>query len=131
MKCILISFFVCNVWQLGLRHSTTRQCVDQNQTVLAIDFVPDRETCIMKSYTWTNTPVNFDNVIEAYVSLVQVATFKGWIQVIYSAIDSRVRSHSVIIIFVLFVVDTFLTCFVVYIFPGKIHGFLRKSTTFH
>lgn len=66
------------------------QCVDKNQTVLGIDFVPDRETCIMKNYTWINAPVNFDNVIEAYLSLLQVATFKGWIQVILNAIDARV-----------------------------------------
>lgn len=67
------------------------QCVDKNQSVLPIEVVPDRETCAMKDYTWTNMPVNFDNVIEAYLSLLQVATFKGWIQIIYSAVDTQVR----------------------------------------
>lgn len=50
-----------------------------------------RNTCIDKGhqdYEWTNSPVNFDNVIEAYLSLLQVATFKGW--VIQGAVDSRV-----------------------------------------
>lgn len=68
----------------------TIQCVDKNQTKLDVAFVPDRQTCITKNYTWANSPVNFDNVIQAYFSLFQVATFKGWIQLIYDAIDSRV-----------------------------------------
>lgn len=52
--------------------------------------MPDRTTCIDKHYEWTNSPVNFDNVIEAYLSLLQVATFKGWIGLIQDAVDSRV-----------------------------------------
>lgn len=43
-----------------------------------------------KQYGWANGPVNFDNVIEAYLSLLQVATFKGWIRLIEDAVDSRV-----------------------------------------
>ncbi|XP_031630611.1 sodium channel protein para-like [Contarinia nasturtii] len=65
------------------------QCVDRNQTRLGIDFVDSRNTCIDKHYEWTNSAVNFDNVIEAYLSLLQVATFKGWIRVIQDAVDSR------------------------------------------
>lgn len=71
-------------------HTQQQQCVDKNQTRLDTDFVPDRSTCIAKNYTWTNSPVNFDNILQAYLSLLQVATFKGWIQIIYDAIDSRV-----------------------------------------
>lgn len=48
------------------------------------------------NYEWTNSPVNFDNVIEAYLSLLQVATFKGWIRLIQDAVNSRV-SHTPII----------------------------------
>lgn len=55
-----------------------------------MDFVPDRKTCIEKNYTWTNSPVNFDDVFQAYLSLLEIATFKGWIHIIYDAIDSRV-----------------------------------------
>lgn len=49
-----------------------------------------RNACINKQYEWANGPVNFDNVIEAYLSLLQVATFKGWIRLIEDAVDSRV-----------------------------------------
>lgn len=68
----------------------TRQCVDEKHEPLKADFVANRNACIEKHYEWTNEPVNFDNVIEAYLSLLQVATFKGWIQIIRDAVDSRV-----------------------------------------
>ena len=37
---------------------------------------------------WANSNVNFDSVLAAYVSLFQVATFKGWIDVMNGAVDS-------------------------------------------
>ena len=38
---------------------------------------------------WANSKINFDNVLAAYVSLFQVATFKGWLDVMKGAVDSR------------------------------------------
>ncbi|XP_019721876.1 sodium channel protein type 4 subunit alpha B-like isoform X2 [Hippocampus comes] len=38
---------------------------------------------------WKNSPINFDNVGIAYLSLLQVATFKGWMDIMYSAMDSK------------------------------------------
>ncbi|XP_019472702.1 sodium channel protein type 1 subunit alpha-like isoform X3 [Meleagris gallopavo] len=38
---------------------------------------------------WKNVKVNFDNVGAGYLSLLQVATFKGWMEIMYAAVDSR------------------------------------------
>uniref|UniRef100_A0A8C0W851 Sodium channel protein n=1 Tax=Castor canadensis TaxID=51338 RepID=A0A8C0W851_CASCN len=38
---------------------------------------------------WKNVKVNFDNVGFGYLSLLQVATFKGWMDIMYAAVDSR------------------------------------------
>ncbi|XP_053926631.1 sodium channel protein type 2 subunit alpha [Cuculus canorus] len=38
---------------------------------------------------WKNEKVNFDNVGAGYLSLLQVATFKGWMIIMYAAVDSR------------------------------------------
>ncbi|XP_065493537.1 sodium channel protein type 2 subunit alpha-like isoform X5 [Caloenas nicobarica] len=38
---------------------------------------------------WQNVKVNFDNVGAGYLSLLQVATFKGWMLIMYAAVDSR------------------------------------------
>uniref|UniRef100_A0A8C4M6N3 Sodium channel protein n=1 Tax=Equus asinus asinus TaxID=83772 RepID=A0A8C4M6N3_EQUAS len=38
---------------------------------------------------WLNVKVNYDNVGLGYLSLLQVATFKGWMDIMYAAVDSR------------------------------------------
>uniref|UniRef100_A0A8C0EGE2 Sodium channel protein n=1 Tax=Bubo bubo TaxID=30461 RepID=A0A8C0EGE2_BUBBB len=38
---------------------------------------------------WVNVKVNFDNVGSGYLALLQVATFKGWMDIMYAAVDSR------------------------------------------
>uniref|UniRef100_H2YKP2 Sodium channel protein n=1 Tax=Ciona savignyi TaxID=51511 RepID=H2YKP2_CIOSA len=40
---------------------------------------------------WTNLPINFDNVMIAYISLLQVATFKGWMPIMYAAVDAPMK----------------------------------------
>uniref|UniRef100_A0A8C4SE12 Sodium channel protein n=1 Tax=Erpetoichthys calabaricus TaxID=27687 RepID=A0A8C4SE12_ERPCA len=40
-------------------------------------------------YYWTKVKVNFDNVGAGYLALLQVATFKGWMEIMYAAVDSR------------------------------------------
>jgi hypothetical protein len=49
--------------------------------------------CIERNLTWTNPQINFDNVLNAYLALFQVATFKGWISIMDSAADSRMRDE--------------------------------------
>ncbi|XP_030310583.1 sodium channel protein type 2 subunit alpha-like isoform X9 [Calypte anna] len=44
---------------------------------------------ISKDVRWKNVKVNFDNVGAGYLSLLQVATFKGWMDIMYAAVDSR------------------------------------------
>ncbi|XP_053498854.1 sodium channel, voltage gated, type VIII, alpha subunit a isoform X2 [Ictalurus furcatus] len=47
---------------------------------------------IYSNYTevrWKNVKINFDNVGAGYLALLQVATFKGWMDIMYAAVDSR------------------------------------------
>nr|XP_057937814.1 sodium channel, voltage-gated, type I-like, alpha isoform X2 [Doryrhamphus excisus] len=37
---------------------------------------------------WKNLKINFDNVGLGYLALLQVATFKGWMDIMYAAVDS-------------------------------------------
>lgn len=77
-----------------MRH---RQCVDENHHTLNSSSVSNQIMCDNKNgtngYVWMNSVVNFDNVIEAYLSLLEVASFKGWIGIIHDAIDSRVSLY--------------------------------------
>uniref|UniRef100_G1PE85 Sodium channel protein n=1 Tax=Myotis lucifugus TaxID=59463 RepID=G1PE85_MYOLU len=53
-------------------HSDCQRLIERNETA-----------------RWKNVKVNFDNVGFGYLSLLQVATFKGWMDIMYAAVDSR------------------------------------------
>ncbi|XP_062435189.1 sodium channel protein type 2 subunit alpha-like isoform X3 [Rhea pennata] len=58
------------------------------------DTIDNMTACNSLSHTavdvrWKNLKVNFDNVGAGYLSLLQVATFKGWMAIMYAAVDSR------------------------------------------
>ncbi|XP_027762392.1 sodium channel protein type 3 subunit alpha-like [Empidonax traillii] len=54
-----------------------------------ISLINNETDCITYGGNWTNYPVNFDNVGIGYLALLQVATFKGWMEIMYAAVDSR------------------------------------------
>ncbi|XP_065601047.1 sodium channel protein type 5 subunit alpha-like [Cyrtonyx montezumae] len=51
--------------------------------------INNKSDCEMCGGKWTNSDVNFDHVGMGYLALLQVATFKGWMDIMYSAVDSR------------------------------------------
>ena len=77
--------------------TTTMQCVDLiSGKRVSAEIVPDVEACLSENNTqWVNSRITFDHVGHAYISLFQVATFKGWIDIMNDAIDSREVSQSV------------------------------------
>ncbi|XP_071442957.1 sodium channel protein para-like [Hetaerina americana] len=85
----LISWLIFAIVGVQLFAGKYFKCVDENKTTLSYEIIADRMACIAENYTWENSPMNFDHVGKAYLSLFQVATFKGWIQIMNDAIDSR------------------------------------------
>ncbi|CAF0840530.1 unnamed protein product [Rotaria sordida] len=51
--------------------------------------VTNKIDCLKKNFTWENSLVNFDNVLSGYLALFQVATFKGWIEIMADATDAK------------------------------------------
>ncbi|XP_043939364.1 sodium channel protein type 8 subunit alpha isoform X2 [Protopterus annectens] len=52
----------------------------------------DCDYLISENFTgirWKIVKINFDNVGAGYLALLQVATFKGWMDIMYAAVDSR------------------------------------------
>lgn len=64
------------------------QCKNKDVTVSADD-IPNSDECERYNMSWVNSEVHFDHVGMAYLALFQVATWKGWIQIMNDAIDSR------------------------------------------
>ncbi|OWK56155.1 Sodium channel protein type 2 subunit alpha [Lonchura striata] len=69
-------------------------CVNTtNDVMFTPEQVSNKSMCENMSRTtggvrWKNVKVNFDNVAIGYLSLLQVATFKGWMEIMYAAVDS-------------------------------------------
>lgn len=57
--------------------------------MLSHQIIPDKEHCQKENYSWVNSAMNFDSVGNAYISLFQVATFNGWIEIMQDSVDSR------------------------------------------
>ncbi|CAL1280596.1 unnamed protein product [Larinioides sclopetarius] len=60
----------------------------ENGTRVNVTVAANKTICEAKNLTWFNPKINFDNVLNAYLALFQVATFKGWIDIMNAAIDS-------------------------------------------
>ncbi|CAF3763063.1 unnamed protein product [Rotaria sp. Silwood1] len=51
--------------------------------------IANKIDCLNNNFTWENSRVNFDNVVNGYLALFQVATFKGWVEIMADATDAK------------------------------------------
>ena len=63
------------------------KCVYENETRVPYEIVANKTQCLAKNLTWRNSRINFDNVANSYLALLQVATFKGWTEIMADASD--------------------------------------------
>ncbi|KAL3223875.1 hypothetical protein MRX96_027177 [Rhipicephalus microplus] len=85
----LIFWLIFSIMGVQMLAGKFYRCVDGNGTRLNSTHVPNRKACEANNFTWDNPMINFDNVLNAYLALFQVATFKGWTDIMDNAIDSR------------------------------------------
>lgn len=65
------------------------KCVDTRGERLPINIVSNRTECTRLGYRWINANINFDNALNGFIALFQVATFEGWMEIMRDAVDSR------------------------------------------
>ncbi|XP_066483214.1 sodium channel protein type 4 subunit alpha isoform X2 [Tiliqua scincoides] len=90
----LIFWLIFSIMGVNLFAGKYYRCINTTTDELFdISVVNNKSDCIALLYTnevrWVNVKVNFDNVGMGYLSLLQVATFKGWMDIMYAAVDSR------------------------------------------
>ncbi|XP_008940731.1 PREDICTED: sodium channel protein type 5 subunit alpha-like [Merops nubicus] len=85
LVCIVF-WLLFNITGVKLLAKKFSKCVLETGSVKDIE---NRIDCTTRGGTWTNSDVNFDNVGMGYLALLQVATFKGWMDIMYAAVDSR------------------------------------------
>ncbi|XP_077553279.1 sodium channel protein type 4 subunit alpha B-like [Haemaphysalis longicornis] len=86
VMCAFI-WVICGVVGVSMFAGRLWRCLDSRGNQLDPKLVPDRATCHMLGFAWMNRPINFDNLAEASLALLQVATFEGWVEVIENVMD--------------------------------------------
>ncbi|KAL8602648.1 hypothetical protein ACOMHN_029970 [Nucella lapillus] len=89
MLVCIVFWLIFGIMGVQLFNGTFYACYYDNDTRVNMSIVNTRNDCDVYGYKWVNAQVNFDDVLQAYLALFQVATYKGWINIMNSAIDSR------------------------------------------
>uniref|UniRef100_A0A1A8G0G3 Sodium channel protein n=3 Tax=Nothobranchius korthausae TaxID=1143690 RepID=A0A1A8G0G3_9TELE len=89
----LIFWLIFSIMGVNLFAGKYYYCVNTTTDELfPINKVNNKSDCLSlvnDSARWKNVKINFDNVGAGYLALLQVATFKGWMDIMYAAVDSR------------------------------------------
>ncbi|XP_029107701.1 sodium channel protein type 4 subunit alpha-like [Scleropages formosus] len=88
----LIFWLIFSIMGVNLFAGKFGRCISRTGYIHNVSVVNNKSECLAKNDTefyWTKVKVNFDNVGAGYLALLQVATFKGWMEIMYAAIDSR------------------------------------------
>ncbi|XP_008051402.2 sodium channel protein type 10 subunit alpha [Carlito syrichta] len=92
----LIFWLIFSIMGVNLFAGKFGKCINYTNgefSLVPLLTVNNKSDCEIQNYTgtffWVNVKVNFDNVAMGYLALLQVATFKGWMDIMYAAVDSR------------------------------------------
>uniref|UniRef100_A0A3Q3WBU4 Sodium channel protein n=1 Tax=Mola mola TaxID=94237 RepID=A0A3Q3WBU4_MOLML len=92
----LIFWLIFSIMGVNLFAGKYYYCFNEtSEEYFPVDVVNNKTQCealINLNFTevrWKNVKINFDNVGAGYLALLQVATFKGWMDIMYAAVDSR------------------------------------------
>uniref|UniRef100_A0A6Q2ZNG7 Sodium channel protein n=1 Tax=Esox lucius TaxID=8010 RepID=A0A6Q2ZNG7_ESOLU len=88
----LIFWLIFSIMGVNLFAGKYGRCVNRTGYIYNVSMINNMTECKAMNDTqfyWTKVKVNFDNVGAGYLALLQVATFKGWMDIMYAAVDSR------------------------------------------
>ncbi|XP_045435387.1 sodium channel protein type 10 subunit alpha isoform X3 [Pipistrellus kuhlii] len=92
----LIFWLIFSIMGMNFFSGMFGRCINMTNkdfSLVSYTIVNNESDCKLHNYTgslfWVNMKVNFDNVGMGYLALLQVATFKGWMDIMYAAVDAR------------------------------------------
>ncbi|KAM4595936.1 sodium channel protein type 4 subunit alpha B-like isoform 1-T1 [Polymixia lowei] len=91
----LIFWLIFSIMGVNLFAGKFYYCFNSSsEEILLPEQADNKSECLSLAEThqeirWKNLKVTYDNVGMGYLSLLQVATFKGWMDIMYGAVDSR------------------------------------------
>lgn len=122
---LTVWLFFC-IWGVNMFAGKSYHCLNETSGELFLrDDVNNKSDCFQMieenpdEVRWKKELVTFDSVLEGYLSLFQVATFKGWLSIFYSALDStqvedQPEFENNIYIFQYFLIFMFFGCFLTF-----------------
>ncbi|XP_077591567.1 sodium channel protein type 4 subunit alpha B-like isoform X2 [Stigmatopora nigra] len=94
LSCLTL-WLIFSIMGVNLFAGKHFHCINStSEEIISSIEINNKSQCyeLMEDYPeihWTNTKINFDNVPNGYLALLQVATFKGWMDLMYAASDSK------------------------------------------
>ncbi|XP_056292923.1 sodium channel protein type 8 subunit alpha-like isoform X2 [Pseudoliparis swirei] len=92
----LIFWLIFSIMGVNMFAGKYYYCFNETSELYFLPHIVNNKTeCLALMYAnvtgvrWKNVKINFDNVGAGYLALLQVATFKGWMDIMYAAVDSR------------------------------------------
>ncbi|XP_074551499.1 sodium channel, voltage-gated, type I-like, alpha isoform X1 [Halichoeres trimaculatus] len=91
----LIFWLIFSIMGVNLFAGKFYGCVNTttNEHVSTLLVKNESDCGLYNDSRWKNVKVNFDNVGFGYLALLQVATFKGWMEIMYAAVDSKSKGE--------------------------------------
>ncbi|XP_078795401.1 sodium channel, voltage-gated, type I-like, alpha isoform X2 [Oryzias latipes] len=86
----LIFWLIFSIMGVNLFAGKFYKCINKTDGVECDpENIPNKTFCTNETdLIWKNLKINYDNVGMGYLALLQVATFKGWMDIMYAAVDS-------------------------------------------
>uniref|UniRef100_A0A6I8NPH1 Sodium channel protein n=1 Tax=Ornithorhynchus anatinus TaxID=9258 RepID=A0A6I8NPH1_ORNAN len=100
LVCLIFWLIFC-ILGVNLFAGKFGRCMNGTETLsnLALLDIPNKTKCeelgrsTHPGYIWVTAKVNFNSVPQGYLALFQVATFKGWMDIMYAAVDAREKDE--------------------------------------
>uniref|UniRef100_T1JEU7 Sodium channel protein n=1 Tax=Strigamia maritima TaxID=126957 RepID=T1JEU7_STRMM len=89
----LIFWLIFSIMAVQLLGGKFFKCINEENEKINASIISNKTECERANYTWKNSKINFDNVANGYLALFQVATFKGWIEILEDATDAKEKYH--------------------------------------
>lgn len=79
-----IFFLMFGIFGVNFFKGTFYKCVD-----IELEGVTTMWDCMDRGGNWVNEKLNFDNILQAMISLYVIASTEGWIDMMWLGVDSR------------------------------------------
>jgi len=85
---LLLFAILCTNFFKGTFYSCNLESIGKDFSTALVEHVVDKFTCLDYGGEWVNQLSNFDNVKNSMITLFNIMTTEGWIDVMWIAVDS-------------------------------------------